>query len=418
MYRYYQEAEVCYAYLEDVPSASEDPRSPDSHFRRSVWFKRGWTLQELLAPKDVIFFDGNWVEIGTKIGLAGAVKSITNIEEMFLLKPKLIRETTIARRMSWAATRQSTRIEDMAYSLMGIFNVNMPVIYGEGREAFTRLQLEIIRTSNDHTIFAWELPHVGGDGGMLASSPAYFKRGARLERIPYHVWLGVRNASDLVSMSATPLEYSFPNVGLRIWLHIAPIGDDGLFKAKLACKYRDSDDAVSVYLRSGRALGMQIGTVYNRVSLPPVLNEEGVTFDFRQIYIAKWAVGLGQDNRRSTVAAPYRGFFFDQGQELGLTDGFMVVDRYPSNRVYRRRFNRDDAGLSLRSAVKLLDYKSTEMVAVFFGTFKGREWVDLSIPDRKDETAGELFRAYQCNHGWDLMHRERLDRHESATATN
>ncbi|KAI5992016.1 hypothetical protein F5J12DRAFT_461928 [Pisolithus orientalis] len=71
--------------------------------------------------------------------------------------------------MSWAADRKTTRVEDRAYSLMGLFGVNMPMLYGEGEKAFQRLQLEIIRTSSNHSIFAWN-PHRPRAGSVLAGS--------------------------------------------------------------------------------------------------------------------------------------------------------------------------------------------------------------------------------------------------------
>ncbi|KAH7909485.1 heterokaryon incompatibility protein-domain-containing protein, partial [Hygrophoropsis aurantiaca] len=153
MYSWYQNAEVCYAYLDDVPS-SENPDIPKSAFSQSVWFTRGWTLQELIAPESVIFFAMDWKEIGSKASLASTISRITHVEPGVLLS-RLTGEVSVLRRMSWAAQRQTTREEDRAYSLMGLFGVNMPTIYGEGNNALVRLQLEIVRTSNDQSIFAW-----------------------------------------------------------------------------------------------------------------------------------------------------------------------------------------------------------------------------------------------------------------------
>ncbi|THU95434.1 HET-domain-containing protein [Dendrothele bispora CBS 962.96] len=153
MYQYYEDAEVCYVYLSDV-SGKEDPRDPSSTFRVSRWFKRGWTLQELLAPSHVVFLDKNWADLGTRQSLRDAISAITLVPvEVF--EGKDIAEFSIAQRMSWAAFRETTRPEDQAYSLMGIFGVNMPPIYGEGGpKAFMRLQQEIIKISDDRSIFA------------------------------------------------------------------------------------------------------------------------------------------------------------------------------------------------------------------------------------------------------------------------
>lgn len=89
------------------------------------------------------------------------ISKITGIDKSVLVDDSLIDNklggNTVARRMSWASGRETTRIEDQAYCLMGIFGVNMPLLYGEGGAAFLRLQQEIIKSSSDHSIFAWEL---------------------------------------------------------------------------------------------------------------------------------------------------------------------------------------------------------------------------------------------------------------------
>lgn len=100
------------------------------------------------------------------------------------------RTTTVslAQRMSWAATRETTRIEDEAYSLLGIFDVNMPLIYGEGRKAFLRLQEEIVRRSRDQSIFAWRTPEymsIHSTVGLFASSPRLFQHSGRVEALSY-----------------------------------------------------------------------------------------------------------------------------------------------------------------------------------------------------------------------------------------
>ncbi|KDR68887.1 hypothetical protein GALMADRAFT_39905, partial [Galerina marginata CBS 339.88] len=153
MYRWYQKARICYVFLSDVPS-DEDPSAEGSKFSLSRWFTRGWTLQELLAPLLVVFYSSDWVEIGTRSSLREEISKITRIPcEVLMSKP--LSEISIAQRMSWAAMRQTTKIEDAAYSLLGIFDVNMPTLYGEGWKAFIRLQLEIIKNSEDESLFAW-----------------------------------------------------------------------------------------------------------------------------------------------------------------------------------------------------------------------------------------------------------------------
>ncbi|TBU45301.1 hypothetical protein BD309DRAFT_890662 [Dichomitus squalens] len=154
MYLWYGLAQVCYAYLVDVPS-DEDPREDESAFRKSRWHERGWTLQELIAPPAVIFLAKDWKTFGTKLDLRDLVEEITGIPEEALLHVKSLDEFSVAQRLSWAARRQTSRKEDRAYSLLGVFNINMPTLYGEGSRAFRRLQEEIVRRIPDLSLFAW-----------------------------------------------------------------------------------------------------------------------------------------------------------------------------------------------------------------------------------------------------------------------
>lgn len=164
MYRWYWDAAVCYAYLADVPTRH-------AVVSDSLWFSRGWTLQELIAPPTVIFLDEQWRDLGTKETLEEAISSRTLIPASVLRSGP--RGASIAQRMSWAAGRQTTRLEDQAYCLLGIFEVNMPLLYGEGERAFIRLQEEIMKISDDQSLFAWRSDH--DHGGMLATEPAAFR---------------------------------------------------------------------------------------------------------------------------------------------------------------------------------------------------------------------------------------------------
>ncbi|EJF59955.1 HET-domain-containing protein, partial [Dichomitus squalens LYAD-421 SS1] len=154
MYLWYGLSKVCYAYLADVPSG-EDPRAEDSAFRKSRWYSRGWTLQELIAPHRVIFLSKDWDTIGTKHTLVDVVEEMTGIPCEVLSHMKPLDEFSVAQRLSWASRRQTTRAEDQAYSLLGIFDINMPPLYGEGDRAFRRLQEEIVRRFPDQSLFAW-----------------------------------------------------------------------------------------------------------------------------------------------------------------------------------------------------------------------------------------------------------------------
>ncbi|KAK8055664.1 hypothetical protein PG993_000891 [Apiospora rasikravindrae] len=184
MYQYYTESAVCYAYLADFSQLR-----PAFEFEDSRWFTRGWTLQELIAPTKVIFFDVNWMCVGdtTEDHILSQILSATKIPAECLRGVQKPDEFSIARRMSWAAQRECTRIEDVAYSLMGLFDVNMPLLYGEGKKAFTRLQEEILKDTDDQTIFAWtvspESPRSFNTVGILAESPADFASSASLIQV-------------------------------------------------------------------------------------------------------------------------------------------------------------------------------------------------------------------------------------------
>ncbi|KAH6653418.1 hypothetical protein BKA67DRAFT_593315 [Truncatella angustata] len=138
MFRWYLNSERCYVYLADVSAISvsdtQQSRTPwEDPFRDSRWFTRGWTLQELIAPKTVDFYsrEGSW--LGDKRTLEPLIRDITGIPAG-ALRGTPLSDYTVAEREAWVRGRQTTHEEDMAYSLLGIFNVHMPLIYGEGRE--------------------------------------------------------------------------------------------------------------------------------------------------------------------------------------------------------------------------------------------------------------------------------------------
>ena len=157
MYRWYSSAAICLAYLHDVDDGVDrtKDRGPDWTVPRSNWFTRGWTLQELIAPKHVIFLSRGWSLLGSKFALASEISLKTGIDVSVLTGTCSCTEISVGRRFQWASWRKTTREEDQAYSLMGIFQIYMPVIYGEGGAALRRLQEEIIRTTSDHTLFTW-----------------------------------------------------------------------------------------------------------------------------------------------------------------------------------------------------------------------------------------------------------------------
>lgn len=159
MFRWYQRSTVCYAYLSDVessPGGFDMTNKEDvQEFSASEWFKRGWTLQELLAPVTLIFYSRGWSEIAPRSTMADLICETTRIDTVYLHGDEMFKNASIAQKMSWVSRRETKRIEDMAYCMLGIFDVNLPLLYGEGRKSFIRLQEEIIRTANDQSIFCW-----------------------------------------------------------------------------------------------------------------------------------------------------------------------------------------------------------------------------------------------------------------------
>ncbi|KAI0755350.1 hypothetical protein C8Q80DRAFT_428126 [Daedaleopsis nitida] len=150
MFSYYSLAAICYAYLQDVEASNAE-----SQWKRSRWFTRGWTLQELIAPNHVLLLYQDWTPKGMKADLAEALEDLTCIPAGILQMTEELSNYSVGERMEWAAKRETTRREDEAYCLMGIFDINMPTLYGEGSKAFRRLQEEIMKHTFDPTLVAW-----------------------------------------------------------------------------------------------------------------------------------------------------------------------------------------------------------------------------------------------------------------------
>lgn len=174
MYQWYKDSARCYAYLSDV-GESDFPyaaSTDESGYRRiSKWFTRAWTLQELIAPPVVNFYGGGWRDKGRCEGtIAGMVSIITRIPKPLILGEVPLSQYSAAQKMSWAAYRRSTRPEDIAYSLLGLFDINMPLLYGEGaRKAFIRLQEEILKETDDHSLLCWTVPESSYSAWTLQS---------------------------------------------------------------------------------------------------------------------------------------------------------------------------------------------------------------------------------------------------------
>ncbi|KAH7077543.1 heterokaryon incompatibility protein-domain-containing protein [Paraphoma chrysanthemicola] len=136
MFRWYQRAARCYVYLT----------------KEQRWFTRGWTLQELLASSDALFFNHRRKYMGDKTTLGLWLSEKTGIP-LEALQGAPLSEFSIEERLSWAKHRQTKREEDAAYSLLGIFGVSMPLVYGEGRDnAYNRLLTAVISASQSREL--------------------------------------------------------------------------------------------------------------------------------------------------------------------------------------------------------------------------------------------------------------------------
>lgn len=252
MYAYYERSSICYAFLDDVVASNGVNEAFLSFsFSKSNWFTRGWTLQELIAPRIVRFFDRSWSLVGAKTDslISEAIERITKVDVAVLNIRSAIKVTSIAKKMSWAAGRKTKRIEDRAYSLMGLFGVYMAPIYGEGAHAFIRLQEAILKVSNDHSIFAWTSPPDDSTvlgleqvSTMLALSPDQFQHSSHLRPLAQDTKTDIFGAPQ-------KLDYTLTNSGLSIRLPLQRLVEfDGLYAAFLACTEGVSNRPLAILL--------------------------------------------------------------------------------------------------------------------------------------------------------------------------
>lgn len=218
MYSWYSRSVVCYAYLPDVEISAE-PDETMRAFQGSQWFTRGWTLQELLAPSDVVFFSSDWKTIGTRERLESDIAAAAGINAI-LVNPfyRVWRSYKISayEKLSWSSGRNTSRLEDQAYCLLGLFDINMPLLYGEGQKATHRFQLEIIRSTHDESIFAGDLDHVSSpivgrahiSRGLLDHDIQCFRRTKR--------YLDIRDGLDMDPVEIGRPPYTVTNQGLEL----------------------------------------------------------------------------------------------------------------------------------------------------------------------------------------------------------
>ncbi|KAK1590162.1 uncharacterized protein LY79DRAFT_471987, partial [Colletotrichum navitas] len=186
MFQWYRQADVCFVLLSDLPPKTRPQPPPEDAAALGVcrWLSRGWTLQELMAPTYVKFYDAGWQYWFTKDGEASTLSAITGIDHDVLALKKEMTAVPVAVKMLWASRRKTTRVEGQAYPLLGLFDIDMPMLYGEGHKAFQRLQDEIVKETDDMSLFAW-LAERGSKQlyrGAFAGSPSEFAHCATLEQ--------------------------------------------------------------------------------------------------------------------------------------------------------------------------------------------------------------------------------------------
>ncbi|KAI0349952.1 HET-domain-containing protein [Trametes cingulata] len=252
MFRWYAGASICFAYLPDVPS-SDRIRERGSAFRRSVYFTRGWTLQELIAPRRVIFVSAEWTVLGEKEDLADVLEEITRVPADVLALRRSPSDVSVACRLSWASQRSTRRVEDQAYCLMGLFDIHMRVDYGEGDKAFQRLQQRILKAHCDHTLFAWGgvrdmdplVPpseaqiNPGPRTSLFAPSPAAFSGCTSMHSVAIEDFLITLERCGILSAGGTESlpRFMLDHHGLHCRLPVLHYGSEP-FAALLACQDR------------------------------------------------------------------------------------------------------------------------------------------------------------------------------------
>lgn len=290
MYSWYEDAQICYVYLSDVHA---DDASHES-FGSSTWFKRGWTLQELIAPRVAVFYNSAWRKIGTKDSLRASISNITRIDSAALEPEADMQDFSIAKRMSWAAGRRTARREDIAYSLLGLFQVNMPMLYGEGTRAFIRLQEEIMKHSDDQSIFAWTNPGTAYRG-LLATSPDEF------------------STSCSIGPSATRLNlkpYLVTNKGISLEFIMAPWYLD-TFLVFLDCETEETPPSrLAIFLHKLGEDDQYARMTFRGQDLLQSLGKASLSLSFRNVYV-KQRNFQGGPNRNRLYGFFLRNLPFD-----------------------------------------------------------------------------------------------------------
>ena len=367
MFRWYENSRVCYAYFHDLtgksfPTACDVERYPNFN-GWPEWFSRGWTLQEMIAPSDVRFFNKNWQPIGDKMTLAPTLAEITRVPEHILTDGLPSNRPCVAQIMSWAADRKTTRVEDRAYSLLGLLDVNMPMLYGEGKKAFHRLQLEIIRMSNDQSIFAWDYQgEKGRTCSILADDPSFFRNCSEMELIHDLDKFKQMHKDDMEELPSNDINddqfgvFPITNRGIQIWLLLRCLdGSGSVFEARLPCRSSPSGPSVAIKLISWKSnyyrhfMSLQSGVPSERT-----LRFDNVSLRYQDML---------------------RGATFEI-DDNGMTNrGFDYCGTYGPSKLAEKTItltNTDPLCVEV-----YLDHQANLRLAVGYGKFFGQHWIHL-----------------------------------------
>jgi len=384
MFRWYDMAEKCYTYLHDVrantfPTERNMNDFPDDLKGWPKWFSRGWTLQELVAPRTVVFFNHEWRAIGNKDELASTLEDITCIPSRVLKYGMDAYCPSIAQVMSWASDRKTKRVEDRAYSLLGLFGVHMPMLYGEGKNAFRRLQLELIRMTNDHSIFAWDRQSAGWTGSVLADDPSLFRDCDDIVKMEPGEYLtalkGVNPDGELYNIPEESLRtYSVTNAGIQISLPLKRCrGFQSVFEARLACRHSPDSSPIAVVFASFKSN-------YYRAfgDFEPVPE---TTAQFQPLYLV-----YREEKRRND-------FTFKIDDRAIFYDGFVQRCVFPEGIIL------EDSSVKLsntsdRAIIVYANDNTKTCFAVAVGYFLDHEWVHVVCDDPPEESKLTACKAY------------------------
>ncbi|KAH7026062.1 heterokaryon incompatibility protein-domain-containing protein [Microdochium trichocladiopsis] len=405
MFQWYRDAVVCYAYLTDVQHLGE--------FNESRWFERGWTLQELLAPRMVTFFFKDWKFMGTRDSLRKRISATTKIDLQVFQNGRLS-DYCVAQKMAWASGRKTTRVEDQAYCLLGLFGVTMALVYGEGEQAFLRLQEEIMKHSDDQSIFAWQLPaadlQAAADststdvevdkGGILARRPSWFASSGRVtgawsnrDSSPF----SITNKGLQMSIPIIPADSSFqvqpmatefendlvPAATSGVQLTVTPAEDVAILNCHSS---EDANAFLAIFVKMD-----ETNNTYRRVDaqfpLSSVSRANIRRYAKRQnLLVRSHNLTFGESLWRQNVASRLMIIRIDGGESVGFS--FCATEIFP-RRTWRKQHT---GGLSFPLRSALLQSQLVERTAVLFQD-QNREGPHdrfLLILDPADRTHGEI----------------------------